>query len=110
MIGFCQYLLSVEREKSVHIWEHYSISKSVQTKILYLGSWNLDAGFQLMDTPKWIRRGNLEVRDFEFISHLESSIYYVITFLGLFDKSNWSKIYQIGKEAKKGDLNSFKES
>ena len=69
MIGFCQYLLSVEREKSVHIWEHYGISKSVQRKILYLGSWNLDAGFQLMDTPKWIRRGNLEVRDFKFFLH-----------------------------------------
>ena len=49
MIGFCQYILSVEREKAVHIWEHYGISKSVQRKILYLGSWNLDAGFQLMD-------------------------------------------------------------
>ena len=70
MIGFCHYLLSVEREQSVHIWEHYGISKSVQRKILYLGSWNLDAGFQLMDsmdTPKWIRRGNLEVRGFELI-------------------------------------------
>ena len=73
MIGFCQYLLSVEREKSVHIWEHYGISKSVQRKILYLGSWDLDAGFQLMDTPKWIRRGNLEVRDFKFILHQESN-------------------------------------
>jgi hypothetical protein len=69
MIFFSQYLLSIEREKSVHIWEHYSISKSVQTKISYLGSWNLDAGFQMMDTQKWIRRGNLEVRDFNFVLH-----------------------------------------
>ena len=69
IIGFFQCLLSAEREKSVHIWEHYSISKSAQRKISYLGSWNPNAGFQLMDTPKWIRRGNLEVRDFEFILH-----------------------------------------
>ena len=67
IIGFFQCLLSAEREKSVHIWEHYSISKSVERKILYLGSWSHDEGFQLMDTPKWIRRGNLEVRDFKFV-------------------------------------------
>ena len=64
MIGFCQYFLSVERGKSVHIWEHYGTSK-YQRKILNLGSWNLDTGFQLMDTPKWIRRRNLEVRNFK---------------------------------------------
>ena len=64
IIGFFQCLLSAEREKSVHIWEHYSISKSVERKILHLGSWSHDEGFQLMDTPKWIRRGNLEVRNF----------------------------------------------
>ena len=68
-IGFCQYLLSVEREQSVHIWEHYGIGKSVQRKIVYLGSWNLDAGFQLMDSPKWIRRRNLEVSHFKIILH-----------------------------------------
>ena len=69
MMGFCQYFLSVEKEKSVHIWEHYGISK-YQRKILNLASWNLDTGFQLMDTPKWIRRGNLEVSDFKLVSHL----------------------------------------
>ena len=67
IICFYQYILSVEREKSVHIWEHYGISKSVQRKILYLGAWNLDEEFQLMNTPKWIRRGNLEVRKFKII-------------------------------------------
>ena len=61
------FFVSVEKEKSVYIWEHYEISKSVQRKILYLGSWNLAAGFQLIDTPKWIRRGNLEVRNFKII-------------------------------------------
>ena len=86
MIVFCQYyLLSVEREKSVHIWEYYGISESVQRKISYLGSWNLDAGFQLMDTPKWIRRVDLEVRDFKFILDNGSTMYYRITFLGIFD-------------------------
>ena len=63
------FFVSVEKEKSVYIWEHYSISKSVQTKISYMGSWSLDAGFQMMDTQKWIRRGNLEVRDFNFVLH-----------------------------------------
>ena len=58
-----------EKDKSVHIWEHYAIGyyeikKSVQRKILYLGSWNLEAGFQLMDIPKWIRRKNLEGHHF----------------------------------------------
>ena len=63
------FFVSVEKEKSVYIGEHYSISKSVQTKISYMGSWSLDAGFQMMDTQKWIRRGNLEVRDFKFVLH-----------------------------------------
>ena len=34
-----------------------------------MGSWNLDAGFQQMDTQKWIRRRNLEVRNFKIISY-----------------------------------------
>ena len=72
MILFCQYFCSVEREKSVHIWEHYSISKSAQRKISYLGSWNLDTGFQQMDTQKWIRRTDLEVSfviSYNYIKH-----------------------------------------
>ena len=59
-----------EKENSVHIWEHYaigyyeikkSVQQEVQRKISYLGSWNLDTGFQQMDTQKWIRRADLEV-------------------------------------------------
>ena len=50
-----------ENEKSIQVWEHYEINISVQRKILYMGSWNPDNGFQQMDTQKWIRRADLEV-------------------------------------------------
>ena len=62
-----------EKDKSVHIWEHYaigyyeikkSVQQEVQRKISYLGSWNLDAGFQMIDIPKWYRRKNLEGHHF----------------------------------------------
>ena len=61
-----------------------------------------------MDTPKWIRRRNLEVSDFKFILHYRSTMYYVITLLGISDplfppiltlmpvvQKYWSKIHQI---------------
>jgi hypothetical protein len=46
----------------VHVWEHYEINVKIQRKISFLGLWNLQAGFQQMDTQKWIRRRNLEAR------------------------------------------------
>ena len=60
-----QYLLYVGNETSVRVWEHYEINISVQRKILYMGSWNLNEGFQQMDAQKWIRRQDLEVRSFK---------------------------------------------
>ena len=61
-----------ENEKSIQVWEHYEINISVQRKISYLGSWNLDTGFQQMDTQKWIRRRDLEVSfviSYNYIKH-----------------------------------------
>ena len=64
-----QYLLYVGNETSVRVWEHYEINISVQRKILYMGSWNLDTGFQQTDAQKWIRRRDLEVRSFNLFLH-----------------------------------------
>ena len=64
-----QYLSCVGNETYVRVWEHYEINVSVQRKIVYMGSWNLDTGFQQMDAQKWIRRRNLEVRNFKIILH-----------------------------------------
>ena len=64
-----QYLSCVGNETYVRVWEHYEINVSVQRKIVYMGSWNLDTGFQQMDAQKWIRRRNLEVRNFRIILH-----------------------------------------
>ena len=64
-----QYLLYVGNETSVRVWEHYEINISVQRKILYMGSWNLNEGFQQMDAQKWIRRQDLEVRSFKSFLH-----------------------------------------
>ena len=60
---------TVGNETSVRVWEHYEINLSVPRKILYMGSWNLDAGFQQMDAQKWIRRRDLEVRSFKSFLH-----------------------------------------
>ena len=64
-----RYLSYVGNETSVDVWEHYEINLSVQRKILYMGSWNLAAGFQQTDAQKWIRRRDLEVRSFNSFLH-----------------------------------------
>ena len=64
-----QYLSCVGNETYVRVWEHYEINISVQRKIVYMGSWNLDAGFQQMGAQKWVRRRDLEVRSFKSFLH-----------------------------------------
>jgi hypothetical protein len=66
----------------VRVWEHYEINVTIQRKISFMGLWNLPAGFQQMDTQKWIRRRNLEARKLVtfFISlfpTLKLKIYYI---------------------------------
>ena len=86
-----QYLSCVGNETYVRVWEHYEINVSVQRKIAYMGSWNLDAGFQQMDAQKWIRRQDLEVRTFK------SFLHYKIIFF-------FSKLHKSSKIGKNGNI------